>query len=79
MVLLPIFWDQHDNAQRLHEEGFRIRLDTYRLATRMPVTSARLRPHGGPSAIDLIERAILDLTPSDGQLDELQIVQSSRP
>jgi MGT family glycosyltransferase len=30
MVLLPIFWDQHDNAQRLHERGFGIRLDTYR-------------------------------------------------
>jgi MGT family glycosyltransferase len=30
MVALPIFWDQHDNAQRLHETGYGIRLDTYR-------------------------------------------------
>ncbi len=30
MVALPIFWDQHDNAQRLQETGFGIRLDTYR-------------------------------------------------
>src|SRR5206468_8752105 len=22
MVVLPIFWDQHDNAQRVHETGF---------------------------------------------------------
>ena len=29
MVLLPIFWDQHDNAQRIDETGFGIRLDTY--------------------------------------------------
>jgi MGT family glycosyltransferase len=29
MVVLPIFWDQHDNAQRVHETGFGIRLDTY--------------------------------------------------
>jgi MGT family glycosyltransferase len=29
MVLLPIFWDQHDNAQRLDETGFGIRIDTY--------------------------------------------------
>jgi MGT family glycosyltransferase len=29
MVMLPIFWDQHDNAQRLHDKGFGIRLDTY--------------------------------------------------
>ena len=29
MVVLPIFWDQHDNAQRIHETGFGIRLPTY--------------------------------------------------
>jgi len=29
MVLLPVFWDQHDNAQRVHELGFGQRLDTY--------------------------------------------------
>jgi UDP:flavonoid glycosyltransferase YjiC (YdhE family) len=29
MVVLPLFWDQHDNAQRVHETGFGIRLDTY--------------------------------------------------
>jgi MGT family glycosyltransferase len=28
-VVLPLFWDQYDNAQRLHETGFGIRLDTY--------------------------------------------------
>jgi MGT family glycosyltransferase len=30
MVVLPIFWDQHDNAQRIEETGFGVRLDTYR-------------------------------------------------
>ena len=29
MILLPIFWDQHDNAQRMQETGFGIRLPTY--------------------------------------------------
>jgi UDP:flavonoid glycosyltransferase YjiC (YdhE family) len=29
MVVLPLFWDQHDNAQRVHELGLGIRLDTY--------------------------------------------------
>ena len=29
MVVLPIFWDQHDNAQRIDETGFGIRLTTY--------------------------------------------------
>jgi len=29
MIVLPIFWDQHDNAQRVHETGFGVRLPTY--------------------------------------------------
>lgn len=29
MVLLPLFWDQYDNAQRVHEKGFGVRLSTY--------------------------------------------------
>ena len=29
MLVLPIFWDQHDNAQRVAETGFGARLPTY--------------------------------------------------
>ncbi len=29
MILLPLFWDQYDNAQRIHELGFGRRLATY--------------------------------------------------
>ena len=29
MVLLPLFWDQYDNAQRVHETGYGRRLSTY--------------------------------------------------
>ena len=32
MVLLPLFWDQHDNAQRVHELGYGVRLPTYAFA-----------------------------------------------
>jgi UDP:flavonoid glycosyltransferase YjiC (YdhE family) len=34
MIILPLFWDQYDNAQRMHELGFGVRLDTYRFTDR---------------------------------------------
>src|ERR671936_803779 len=30
MIAMPVFWDQYDNAQRVDETGFGVRLDTYR-------------------------------------------------
>ena len=32
MIVLPLFWDQHDNAQRVAELGLGARLDTYRFS-----------------------------------------------
>src|SRR5262249_10772703 len=32
LIVLPLFWDQYENAQRIDELGFGIRLDTYRFA-----------------------------------------------
>jgi MGT family glycosyltransferase len=29
MIVLPLFWDQYDNAQRVHELGYGVRLPTY--------------------------------------------------
>ena len=32
MVVLPLFWDQYDNAQRVDELGFGVRLASYDFA-----------------------------------------------
>lgn len=32
LLVLPLFWDQHDNAQRVEEAGYGRRLDPYRFA-----------------------------------------------
>jgi MGT family glycosyltransferase len=29
MIVVPLFWDQHDNAQRVHELGYGVRFPTY--------------------------------------------------
>jgi UDP:flavonoid glycosyltransferase YjiC (YdhE family) len=34
MVVLPLFWDQYDNAQRVHEQGFGVRLRSYEFEDR---------------------------------------------
>ena len=33
MIAMPVFWDQYDNAQRVDETGFGVRLPTYGFAT----------------------------------------------
>ena len=59
MLVLPIFWDQHDNAQRVHETGYGMRLPTYsfdddelasalsRLLTDEPLRARAARPASG--------------------------------
>jgi len=32
LIILPLFWDQYENAQRIDELGFGVRLDTYKFA-----------------------------------------------
>ena len=53
MILLPIFWDQHDNAQRIDETGFGTRLPTYSFERRRSLggdrqAARRLRSRDAP-------------------------------
>src|SRR6185503_13032253 len=66
MVLLPLFWDQYDNAQRMHETGFGVRLGTYSFADgELPAAIAhRLQDvRGTERAADLIERVAVSGEP----------------
>jgi UDP:flavonoid glycosyltransferase YjiC (YdhE family) len=54
MIVLPLFWDQHDNAQRVDELGLGVRLDTYRF------TDAQLHGALGRLLGDTALRARLD-------------------
>jgi MGT family glycosyltransferase len=43
MIVAPLFWDQYDNAQRVAETGFGVRLDTYGFAdAELPAAIDRL-------------------------------------
>jgi len=51
MIALPLFWDQYDNAQRIQELGFGVRLDTYRFDERELLAAIdRLAGEDGPGA-----------------------------
>jgi UDP:flavonoid glycosyltransferase YjiC (YdhE family) len=63
MILLPLFWDQHDNAQRVHEVGLGVRLNTYAFS------DAQMQ--------DALERLLRDVT-MRGRLDDIGKVIRSR-
>jgi MGT family glycosyltransferase len=64
MVVLPIFWDQHDNAQRIEETGFGARLDTYR--------------HSGEELTGTIDRLLADAALRSRLAATSQRLQSAR-
>ncbi|GLU47306.1 glycosyltransferase [Nocardiopsis ansamitocini] len=68
MLVLPLFWDQYDNAQRIQELGFGARLDTYRVTFRELhqameglLGNAWMRQHLREIGAEIRDRSGLDL------------------
>jgi UDP:flavonoid glycosyltransferase YjiC (YdhE family) len=63
MIVLPLFWDQYDNAQRIQELGLGVRLNAYRFtdaelhdALNRLLTDARLRSRLTAAAATIQQR-----------------------
>jgi UDP:flavonoid glycosyltransferase YjiC (YdhE family) len=57
MVVLPLFWDQYDNAQRVAEVSFGVRLPTYEFeAKQLHEAIARLLAAESPRLSEAAER-----------------------
>jgi UDP:flavonoid glycosyltransferase YjiC (YdhE family) len=73
MVVLPLFWDQHDNAQRMAECGFGIRLPTYEFEDEQ-LHEAIDRLLASPN--EELERASSRLQASPGTARAADLIQS---
>ncbi len=65
MILLPLFWDQYDNAQRMDELGFGVRLQTYAF-TDEDMVSALERLLGDVELRDRMARTGAEIRARDG-------------
>jgi MGT family glycosyltransferase len=65
MIALPLFWDQYDNAQRLDETGYGVRLDTYRFS-QAEMDAALERVLGDPAMRDRAAAAGRRIRGTDG-------------
>jgi len=65
MIVLPLFWDQYDNAQRVHERGYGVRLDTYGFADEELVTAIE-RLLGDAELRDRLAKDAAEIRAADG-------------
>jgi MGT family glycosyltransferase len=74
MIMLPIFWDQHDNAQRVDETGFGVRLPTYELDG-AEIASAINRMLGDRELAARLARASAHLQANPGTVHAAELIE----
>jgi len=75
MIVLPLFWDQYDNAQRVHETGYGIRLATYDFAAEQ-LTSAIDRLLSDQRVHQRLSDAAAAIQARDGLREAARIVEA---
>ncbi len=76
MIVLPLFWDQHDNAQRVDELGLGVRLDPYRF-TDAQLHGALARLLGDTTLRDRLARAAADIQRRQGLRRAADLIESA--
>ena len=76
MIVLPLFWDQHDNAQRVDELGLGVRLDTYRF-TDAQLHGALTRLLGDTALRDRLDRAAAGIQARQGLRRGADVIESA--
>jgi MGT family glycosyltransferase len=75
MILLPLFWDQYDNAQRMDELGLGIRLSTYAF-TDDEMTSALEKLLGDEELHARLGRLAAEIRGRDGMRRGADVIES---
>jgi MGT family glycosyltransferase len=76
MIVLPLFWDQHDNAQRVDELGLGVRLDAYRF-TDAQLHGALARLLGDTALRDRLARTAADIQRRQGLRRAADVIEST--
>jgi MGT family glycosyltransferase len=81
MVVLPLFWDQYDNAQRVHETGVGLRLDTYGHAPQelTGAVDALLADAALSARLDAISRRLRAASGTETAADAIESVLQATP
>lgn len=74
MIVLPLFWDQYDNAQRMDETGYGIRLDTYTF-TEDEMHRAVERIVGDSSLAERLERVSAEIQSRSGVVRAADLIE----